>query len=167
MSTPRVYADFNDLPGPTDNDQRMWLSYWGSLCDLARQRVRLRDGMRITVYDSSDGDEDMEVDGIARHNVSAADIRFNWYVEIEPATFRRVAPPMRELAPTILPCFHCGVHLDGLLTSVDGSTHCPRCGGGGLDFLRSPGDDSPLATGPHGRGRPVASQNARPGPRRP
>ena len=110
----------------------MWLSYWGSLCDLARQRIRLRDGMHITVYDSSDGDEDMEVDGIARHNVSAADIRFNWYVEIEPATFRRVAPPMRELAPTILPCFHCGVHLDGLLTSVDGSTHCPRCGGGAL-----------------------------------
>src|SRR2546427_11981218 len=72
MSTPRVYADFNDLPGPTDNDQRMRLSYWGSLCDLARQRIRLRDGMPITVYDSSDGDEDMEVDGIARYNVSAA-----------------------------------------------------------------------------------------------
>ena len=137
MSAPRVYADFNDLPGPTDSDQRMWLSYWGSLCDLARQRIRLRDGMPITVYDSSDGDEDMEVDGIARHNVSAADIRFNWYVEIEPATFRRVAPPMRELAPTILPCFHCGVHLDGLLTSVDASTRCPRCGGGVLDFLHS------------------------------
>ena len=142
MSAPRVYADFNDLPGPTDSDQRMWLSYWGSLCDLARQRIPLRDGMHITVYDSSDGDEDMEVDGIVRYNVSAADIRVSWYVEIEPATFRRVAPLTRELAPTILTCFHCGVHLDGLLTGVDASTRCPRCGGGVLDFLRSPEGDS-------------------------
>jgi len=31
--------------------------------------------MSITIYDSSDGDEDMEVDGIVRHNVSAANIR--------------------------------------------------------------------------------------------
>ena len=75
MSALRVYADFNDLPGPEDSDQRIWLSYWGSLCDLARQRIRLRDGMSITIYDSSDGDEDMEVDGIVRHNVSAANIR--------------------------------------------------------------------------------------------
>jgi len=120
----------------------MQLSYWGSLCDLARQRIRLRDGMHITVYDSSDGDEDMEVDGIVRRNVSSADIRFAWYVEINQATFRRVAPPMRELAPTILSCFHCGVHLDGLLTSLDASARCPRCGGGVLDFLRSSEGDS-------------------------
>jgi hypothetical protein len=142
MSALRVYADFNDLPGPTDGDQRMWLSYWGSLCDLARQRIRLRDGMHVTVYDSSDGDEDMEVDGIVRHNASAADIRFAWYVEINQATFRRVAPPMRELAPTILTCFHCGVHLDGLLTSVEAYARCPRCGGGVLDFLHSSEGDS-------------------------
>jgi hypothetical protein len=142
VSALRVYADFSDLPGPEDSDQRIWLSYWGSLCDLARQRIRLRDGMHITIYDSSDGDEDMEVDGIVRHNVSAANIRFAWYVEVDQATFRRVAPPMRVLASTILTCFHCGVHLDGLVTSVEASTRCPRCGGGVLDFLRSSGGAS-------------------------
>jgi hypothetical protein len=120
----------------------MWLSCWGGLFYLARQRIRLRDGMPITICDSGDGDEDMEVDAIVRRNVSSADIRFDWYVEVNQATFRRVAPPMRELAPTILSCFHCGVHLDGLLTSVDVSARCPRCGGGLLDFFRSAEGDS-------------------------
>src|SRR5437763_6020451 len=106
METPRVHADFNDLPGPGDTDQRMWLSYWGSLCDLARQHVRLRSGMRITLYDSSDGEEDMEVDGVAKYDPSSTDPHFNWFVEVRQETFRRV-PHVPSAHRAVLMCFEC------------------------------------------------------------
>ena len=118
----------------------MWLSSWGSLCDLARQRIRMQSGMRITLYDSGDADEDMEIDGVAKYDSSATDPRFNWYVEVQQDTFRRIPPLVATYDCTILSCFECGRELVGL-TDVDASTCCPHCGSRVFDFLRLPGAD--------------------------
>ncbi len=136
----RVYADFNDLPRSTDDDRRMWLAYYGSIRDLARQRIRLREGMRLTLYDSSDGDEDMEVEAVVRFDASATDLRLNWYIEVELSTFRRVPHSPDESFSMSMPCTHCGVDLEGTPTHLDASTLCPRCGGLVLDFLRRSAD---------------------------
>jgi hypothetical protein len=96
----------------------------------------LREGMQLTLYDSSDSDEDMEVDAVVRFDASATDIRLNWYVEVELSTFRRVPHSPHESCSLSMPCIHCGVDLEGTPTHLNASTLCPRCGGQVLDFLR-------------------------------
>jgi len=57
MRTPRVYADFHNA----DAQGRLRLNSVGTVQDLARQRVTLRDGLPLTLYS-----EDLAVDGEVR-----------------------------------------------------------------------------------------------------
>lgn len=68
MSTPRVYADFQNA----DADGRLRLNCIGTTKDLAQQQVMLRPGLLLTLY-SDDADEqgnsdDLEVGGVVEYS---------------------------------------------------------------------------------------------------
>lgn len=59
MSTPRVYADFHNA----DIQGRLRLNCVGTVEDLARQQIVLRDGLLLTLYS-----EELEVEGRVQYS---------------------------------------------------------------------------------------------------
>ena len=57
----RIYADFNACTDGGVDLQRL-----GTLRDLCAAKIRLRDGLHLTLYSDSSEDEDIEVDATAR-----------------------------------------------------------------------------------------------------
>jgi len=70
MSEPRIYADFQNL----DDANRLKLTCRGTLQDLQRFGVQLRDGMRFTFYTDDADDEGrpdpMLIDGIVQFDAA-------------------------------------------------------------------------------------------------
>jgi hypothetical protein len=68
MSQPRIYADFHNL----DDDNRLRLTCAGTLKDLERHGIELREGLRLTFYtDDADAEgrpDDLLVDGVVRYD---------------------------------------------------------------------------------------------------
>ncbi len=60
METPRIYADFHNA----DPHGRVCLNCIGTVQDLARAQVKLRDGLLLTLTD-----EDLEVEGEVRYSL--------------------------------------------------------------------------------------------------
>jgi hypothetical protein len=59
MSYPRVFADFHNA----DAEGRLRLNCIGTIEDLARHHIELRDGQLLTLYS-----EDLEVDGTVQYS---------------------------------------------------------------------------------------------------
>lgn len=59
MDKLRVFADFHNA----DTQGRLRLNCTGTIEDLARQKIWLRDGQELTLYS-----EDLEVDGIVQYS---------------------------------------------------------------------------------------------------
>ncbi|WP_254449450.1 hypothetical protein [Anabaena sp. UHCC 0253] len=55
----RVFADFNNA----DEEERLRLNCIGTIEDLARQKIELQDGQKLTFYS-----EDLEIEGIVKHS---------------------------------------------------------------------------------------------------
>ena len=72
MDRPRVFADFHNA----DAQGRLRLNCVGTVEDLARQQITLREGQLLTLYS-----EDLEVDGVVHYsteeNVWVAAIDWN------------------------------------------------------------------------------------------
>jgi hypothetical protein len=68
MKNPRVYADFHNC----DSQGRVRLNTVGTLEDLARQQVQLRDGLALALYadDANDLDQpdELRADGIVAYS---------------------------------------------------------------------------------------------------
>jgi hypothetical protein len=68
MSYPVVYADFHSL----DDSNRLRLTCAGTIDDLARQGIKLREGLRLTFYtddaDDRGSPDELRVDGVVRHD---------------------------------------------------------------------------------------------------
>jgi hypothetical protein len=79
MSAPQIYADFQNL----DDENRIKLTCRGTLQDLQRHGIQLREGMHLTFYtddaDSEGRPDPLLLDGIVhfdaaeRHWVAAVD----------------------------------------------------------------------------------------------
>ena len=54
MSYPRIYADFQNA----DTQGRLRLNCIGTIRDLSRQKIALREGLELSLYD-----EELQVDG--------------------------------------------------------------------------------------------------------
>lgn len=79
MSTPRVYADFQNL----DDRNRLRLTCAGTIEDLRRQKIELREGLALTLY-MDDADDDGRPDELR----AAGMVQFNseeecWVAEID------------------------------------------------------------------------------------
>ena len=59
MSVARIYADFHNA----DEQGRLRLNCVGTIEDLARYRVELRDGEKLVLYS-----EELEVDGVVQYS---------------------------------------------------------------------------------------------------
>jgi len=102
-ASPRIYVDFNDL-GP-----EIGLAYNGTLRDLSQQKIRLRDGMALVLYDE-DGDEVMEVQAVAQHQPDASsNPQLQWRAHVDLDTFRRSVSVSITSKEFHIPCFTCGV----------------------------------------------------------
>lgn len=68
MNTPRVYADFHNL----DGENRLRLQCNGTIADLARYNIPLREGLVLTFYmdDANDRGEpdDLLIEGTVQFN---------------------------------------------------------------------------------------------------
>ena len=70
MGTPRIYADFQSL----DDENRLKLTCRGTLQDLQRHGIQLREGLRLTFY-TDDADhqgrpDDLLVDGVVQFDAA-------------------------------------------------------------------------------------------------
>jgi hypothetical protein len=81
--TPRIYADFNGLGNPDRTEGRLAvaLDTLGTLRDLTNARLRLTEGLRLTVYDWSDDEEHLEAEATARYDPDDG----LWWAELDPS----------------------------------------------------------------------------------
>ena len=70
MSVARIYADFHNA----DEQGRLRLNCVGTIEDLARYRVELRDGEKLVLYS-----EELEVDGVVQYS----DVERLWVAAID------------------------------------------------------------------------------------
>jgi hypothetical protein len=68
MTSPRVYADFQNL----DDSNRVRLTCAGTVEDLSRHGVGLKEGMVLTLYTDDADDQgrpdELQVEGVVRYN---------------------------------------------------------------------------------------------------
>jgi hypothetical protein len=77
MSGPRVYADFQNA----DPAGRLRLNCAGTVRDLARQGVELREGLALTLYSDDtddDGPAELVADGIVERSAEGWVARIDW-----------------------------------------------------------------------------------------
>jgi hypothetical protein len=70
MSAPRIYADFQEL----DDENRLKLTCRGTLQDLQRNGIQLRDGLRLTFFTDDADDQgrpdDLLADGVVQFDAA-------------------------------------------------------------------------------------------------
>jgi hypothetical protein len=91
MGNPRVYADFQNA----NAQGRLRLNCVGTVRDLARQRIVLRDGLWLTVY-SEDVEADGRVQYSAEENLWVAVIDWNAIREVEAEPIRAETQPLGQ-----------------------------------------------------------------------
>ena len=108
MNRPRIYADFNGLDRSPRDPEKVALSleYRGTLQDLSRLKVRLAEGLEVTVYSDSAEGEDLE----AHAQVFFDRRRSHWFAEFDEASIRYEPAPSSAPGPEF-PCFNCGADL--------------------------------------------------------
>ncbi len=129
----RIYADFNALAGHGE-DRAVILNTQGTLSDLARHRVRLSECLRLTFWDASDDDEDIEVDAEVNYHPGQG----HWLGEFAASKLRYVPKRDRTEHPCV--CFSCGADVTGLsqVGEYGLGTKCPACSSDLGEPLRPP-----------------------------
>jgi hypothetical protein len=95
MTAPRIYADFQNL----DDDNRLRLNCRGTLADLQRHGVQLRDGLRLTFY-TDDADDAGRPDEL----LIEGEVRFNdsegcWVAAVDWTRLRHASEEKTEDSP--------------------------------------------------------------------
>jgi hypothetical protein len=83
MNKPRVFVDFHNA----DAQGRLRLNCVGTIEDLARQQISLRDGQPFVLYS-----EDLEVEGIVRYSEE----EHLWVAVIDWDAIRETTPPVSQ-----------------------------------------------------------------------
>ncbi|WP_061534435.1 hypothetical protein [Collimonas arenae] len=108
MTMPRVYADFNAIEygGEGDFSAEMALTGYGTLASLARQRIRLIEGMSLLLYEPND----IECEAVAHFDSSRKDPAGRlgaWIAKI--SDHRKIRDCFVERESSYAhPCFVCG-----------------------------------------------------------
>ena len=92
MNKPRVFADFHN----TDVKGRLRLNCVGTIADLERHGIVLRDGLPLTIYS-----EELEVEGIVHYSEEeklwTAVIDWNAIQEVD-SVVSQITPQVRDTA---------------------------------------------------------------------
>ena len=126
---PDIYADFNGIGRVADEPSCLGveLDTLGTLTDLTNAGIRLRDGVRLTIWDGSDEAEDLEADTV----VVFDEARAVWLATFPEGDLRYVPRKDRQRGSQFL-CLGCRSDLAerlAALRTVTGSRGgCPHCG---------------------------------------
>lgn len=123
----RIYADYNGLQPSSRNPGRLMvpLDTLGSLRDLSNAGIRLREGLRMIVYDHSDDREDLEGDATVWYDAEAG----WWYAELSEDGVRDVPARVRPDEHRPFRCLRCRSEIPGRANAEwQPVAECPRCG---------------------------------------
>jgi hypothetical protein len=83
----RVYVDFQKI----DTEGRLVLTCAGTIRDVGRLGVRLRDGLQLEVYsddlDAENQRDDLYAEGVVRYDIREA----RWVLELVPGSVRHAS----------------------------------------------------------------------------
>ena len=88
MNKPRVFADFHNA----DAKGRVRLNCAGTVADLKRQKIALRNGQSLIIYS-----EALEVEGVVHYSEE----EHLWTVVIDWDAIREVDPVVSKITPNI------------------------------------------------------------------
>lgn len=99
MSTQRIYADFNNL----DDFNRLRLTCAGTVADLDRYGIKLREGLTLTFY-MDDADEEGEpdellVEGVVQHDAEGK----TWVAAVDWSAVRHASDEKGSSPPNLNP----------------------------------------------------------------
>lgn len=87
MTVPKIYADFHNL----DDSNRVRLTCAGTLADLARRGIQLREGLRLILYmddaDDRGQPDELLVEGVVHYH---SDEKL-WVASVDWATVRHAS----------------------------------------------------------------------------
>jgi ribosomal protein L37AE/L43A len=133
MPPPRVYADFNAIEYTPDKPfAEMPLTGFGTLASLARQRLRLFEGMRLILFESND----IECEATAhfdRSRIDPAGRQGEWIARFDHRLIRDL-PNIGETLPKQHPCIVCGQPFYGQERGR-GRTYTDRCSNCGASVM--------------------------------
>lgn len=120
----RIYADFNGY-GKDAEDASVELDTLGTLIDLHYYRVRLVEGLQITIWDQSDSEEELEVTGVCRYHRKIH--RPVWCLHFPPDALKYVPYYEDSVLARIFLCFQCRSPIPDSSRAVENPV-CPTCG---------------------------------------
>ena len=141
MSPPRIYADFNAIEY-LDNERsiaEVALTGYGTLASLARQRLRLVEGMALLLYQPND----IECEAVAhfeRFRRDPADRSGEWVARLDARKIRDCLHP--EEASNEHPCIVCGRDFLAQPSTVarNYKENCIGCGASVMEPMAPPED---------------------------
>ncbi|HTU91429.1 MAG TPA: hypothetical protein VMF69_15210 [Gemmataceae bacterium] len=93
MTVPKIYADFHNL----DDSNRVRLTCAGTLADLSRQGIELREGLRLTLYmddaDDCGQPDELLADGVAHYHSEEQ----SWVASVDWDTVRHASEEKEQL----------------------------------------------------------------------
>jgi hypothetical protein len=140
MSIPRVYADFNALECVCEGSAaaEMALTGYGTLASLARQNIRLVEGMQLLFYEPGD----VECEGVAHFDAKRSDPSGRigaWVARIADHRSVRDCTETFE-ASNAHPCIVCGLDLMAQRTTLTRNYKetCVGCGASVMEPMAPP-----------------------------
>ncbi len=92
MITPRIYADFQNL----DDHNRLKLTCAGTLQDLDRQGIQLKERQKLTFYTDDSDDQgqpdELRIDGVVHFDAEAK----CWVAEVDWSALRHASHEERD-----------------------------------------------------------------------
>ena len=138
MTLPRIYADFNALEGndPSSGLAPMPLTGYGTLTSLARQGLRLTEGMELVLYEPDDIECKTTVHFDATRK-DPADRDGEWVALVNRDLIRDCQVGAEDLSPH--PCICCG-HDFAATTDRwrDYKETCSNCGASVMEPMAPP-----------------------------
>jgi len=139
MTLPRIYADFNAIEYIDEKTHAAEISLtgYGTLASLARQNLRLSEGMSVLLYEPND----IECEAIAHFDPSRKDPAGRlgeWVACI--ADHRAIRSSVHpETSSNEHPCITCGSNFtDQLLDSRNYKEKCVHCGASVMEPMAPP-----------------------------
>lgn len=127
MSLPRIYADFNAIEYLTDERPmaQMALTGYGTLGSLARQGLRLAEGMTLLLYEPND----IECEAVVHFQRSRRDPAGRvgaWVARLDHRNIRACTHPGESFGQH--PCIVCGRDFMDHLHTRNYTEICTGCG---------------------------------------
>ena len=120
----RLYADFNGIKGRAGAGLSVALDTFETLRSLANAQLRLREGVRLIIFDWSDDQDDLEADAHARFDTELG----MWWADLGAEGYRYV-PAAERTNDAVFLCVMCRCPLDEHIrkNGLEVGDECPAC----------------------------------------